>query len=85
MTGRSRLPRRRVAQSENVTALMGTSQRDMLDGTLWMTLVHNPLARMSLPREILGASKEYVPDDAGDHFSCGHYTSPGRMLTDFVA
>jgi hypothetical protein len=47
---------------------MGTAQRDMLSGKLWMTLVHNPLARVSLPRGILGASKEYVAEDQGDHY-----------------
>ena len=52
----------------NVSALMGSTRRDMLDGKLWMTLVHNPLATVSLPREILGATKEYVADDEGDHY-----------------
>lgn len=52
----------------NVSALMGSTRRDMLDGNLWLTLVHNPLARASLPREILGASKEFVADDEGDHY-----------------
>ncbi len=51
-----------------VSALMGSTQRDMLDGKLRMTLVHNPLARMSLPIEILDASKEYVADHEGDEY-----------------
>jgi hypothetical protein len=52
----------------NVSAIMGCYRRDMVDGILPLTVVHNPLATVRLPRGILGASKEYVADDKGDHY-----------------
>jgi hypothetical protein len=55
---------------------MGSTRRDMLDGKLWLTLVHNPLANVSLPREVLGASKEYVAEDKEDHYLLRPLTSP---------
>jgi hypothetical protein len=33
-----------------------------------LTVVHNPLAAVSLHREIFGATKEYVADDQGDEY-----------------
>lgn len=52
----------------NVSAIMGCYRKDMVDGILPLTIVHNPLATVRLPREILGASKEYVADNKGDHY-----------------
>jgi type I restriction enzyme S subunit len=50
----------------NVSAVIGSVRRGMDDPDL--TLVHNPLAHVALPRELLGATKEYVADDAGDRY-----------------
>jgi type I restriction enzyme S subunit len=52
----------------NVSAIMGCYRKEMADGVLPLTIVHNPLAGVSLPRGILGANKEYVADDRGDHY-----------------
>jgi type I restriction enzyme S subunit len=51
----------------NVSAVLGCNQKDMLKD-LSLTVVHNPLARVGLSREILGADKEYVADDEGDRY-----------------
>jgi len=45
---------------------MGTNRRDMTNGTLSLTVVHNPLAITPLPRTPLRADKEYVADDDGE-------------------
>ncbi|WP_425158362.1 hypothetical protein [Candidatus Binatus sp.] len=52
----------------NVSAIMGCWQKDMLRNGIDLTAVHNPLATVSLPRAILGANKEYVADQEGDHY-----------------
>jgi hypothetical protein len=52
----------------NVSAIIGCFKKDMVDGRLPLTVVHNPLATVQLPKKILGASKEYVTDDKGDHY-----------------
>jgi len=52
----------------NVSAVMGCYRRDMIDGVLPLTIVHNPLASACLPRGVLGATKEYVADDQGDDY-----------------
>jgi len=52
----------------NVSAIIGCYKKDMVTGTLPLTLVHNPLANVPLPRGIFGANKEYVADDKGDHY-----------------
>jgi hypothetical protein len=52
----------------NVSAIIGCYKKDMVNGTLPLTLVHNPLANVPLPRGIFGANKEYVADDKGDHY-----------------
>lgn len=52
----------------SVSAIMGCYRKDMLNGALPLTLVHNPLAAARLPTAILGANKEYVADDKGDHY-----------------
>ncbi|SRR6266540_5395385 len=52
----------------SVSAIMGCCRKDMLNGGLPLTLVHNPLATTRLPTAILGANKEYVADDKGDHY-----------------
>jgi hypothetical protein len=52
----------------NISAILGSSSRDMLDGNLPLTLVHNPLATTSLPRGILGAKREIVADEEGDGY-----------------
>jgi hypothetical protein len=51
----------------NVSAIIGCWQKDMLEG-IRLTVVHNPLATISLPRAILGANKEYVADQEDDHY-----------------
>ncbi len=53
----------------NVSGLMGCCRKDMLSAKLPLTFVHNPLATVCLPRAILGADKEYVADDKGDHYT----------------
>jgi hypothetical protein len=52
----------------NVGAVIGAFQRDMLDGKLNLTVVHNPLANHSVPIGILGATKEFVADEEDDHY-----------------
>jgi type I restriction enzyme S subunit len=52
----------------NVSAIIGCYQKDMVNGDLLLTVVHNPLARVPLPRGLFGANREYVADDAGDHY-----------------
>jgi hypothetical protein len=52
----------------NVSAILGYWRKDMLKGSLDLTLVHNPLATIPLPRGILGARKEYVAEPEGDHY-----------------
>jgi len=52
----------------NISAMIGVWQKDMLSGSLSLTLVHNPLATIPLPRAILGAKKEYVADQKVDHY-----------------
>lgn len=52
-----------------VSAIMGGYQRETLNGALRITVVHNPLANVSLPTGILGAAKEYTADDQGDHYA----------------
>jgi type I restriction enzyme S subunit len=52
----------------NVSAVLGCSCRDMLDGDLPLTLVHNPLAKAPLPRGILDAKREFVADEEGDGY-----------------
>jgi hypothetical protein len=51
----------------NVSAVIGAVKWDMLK-PLPLTLVHNPLACVALPREIFGANKEYVADEQGDEY-----------------
>jgi hypothetical protein len=51
----------------NISAIMGCNQKDMLRD-LSLTVVHNPLASVPLPRGMLGASKEFFADDHGDHY-----------------
>jgi hypothetical protein len=51
-----------------VSAVIGGYQREMLDGVLRITVVHNPLATANLPTGILSATKEYIADDKGDHY-----------------
>jgi len=52
----------------NVGAIIGCYQKDMVNGALLLTVVHNPLARVPLPRGIFGANREYVADDEGGHY-----------------
>jgi hypothetical protein len=51
-----------------VSGVIGGYQREMLDGVLRITVVHNPLATANLPTGILSATKEYIADDKGDHY-----------------
>jgi hypothetical protein len=54
----------------DVSAIVGCYQKDMDNGALLLTVVHNPLARVPLPRGILGANseKEYVAEIKGDNY-----------------
>jgi hypothetical protein len=52
----------------NVSAIIGCYQKDIIDDILSLTVVHNPLAIVPLPRGILSANREYVADDKGDHY-----------------
>lgn len=52
----------------NVSAIIGSSRGDMLDGNLLLTLVHNPLAKVSLPRGILSTHQEFVADKKGEGY-----------------
>lgn len=53
----------------NVSAVLGCGRAHMLHGGLPLAVVHNPLATVRLPHGILGADKEYVPEDEGDAYS----------------
>ncbi len=52
----------------NVSAIIGYWRKDMLDEGILLTVVHNPLATISLPKAILGAKKEYVAAQEGDRY-----------------
>jgi hypothetical protein len=56
------------ARYANVSAIIGCNRRHMLSGPLPLTVVHNPLARVSLETGIVGATKEYVAIDKGDSY-----------------
>jgi hypothetical protein len=51
----------------NVSAVIGCVKKDMWNA-LPITVVHNPLANIGLPRGILAARKEYVADEKGDEY-----------------
>lgn len=61
----------------NVSAVIGAVKWDMLK-PLPLTVVHNPLAAIPLPREIFGATKEYVADDHGDEYLLRPLTEPAQ-------
>jgi hypothetical protein len=61
----------------NVSAVIGTVKWDMLK-PLPLTVVHNPLAAVALPRQIFAATKEYVADDNGDEYLLRPLTEPAR-------
>ena len=65
------------ARYANVSAIMGCNRKDMLKD-LSLTVVHNPLALVPLPREIFGASKEFVADDDGDHYLLWPLSEPAN-------
>jgi type I restriction enzyme S subunit len=50
----------------NVSAIMSSYRKEMADGELPLTLVHNPLATVPLPTGVLGANKEYIAEEHGD-------------------
>jgi hypothetical protein len=52
----------------NVSAIIGCWRKDMLGEGIWLTVVHNPLATIPLPRNILRANKEYSADLEDDHY-----------------
>jgi hypothetical protein len=52
----------------NVSAIMSCYRKEMADGELPLTIVHNPLATAHLPTGILGANKEYVAEVRSDHY-----------------
>jgi type I restriction enzyme S subunit len=60
----------------NVSAVIGCVKWDMLK-PLPLTVVHNPLAGVPLPREIFAATKEYVADDQGDEYLLHPLSEPG--------
>ena len=59
----------------NVSAVIGAVKWDMLK-PLPLTVLHNPLAVVSLPREIFAATKEYVADDHGEEYLLRPLTEP---------
>jgi hypothetical protein len=52
----------------NVSAIVGFWRKDMLNEGILLTVVHNPLAAVPLPRGVLSAHREYVADEEGDHY-----------------
>lgn len=64
----------------NVSAVIGAVKWDMLK-PLSPTVVHNPLAHVELPRQILGATanKEYVADDLGDQYLLRPLSEPTQQ------
>jgi hypothetical protein len=63
----------------NVSAVIGAVKWDMLK-PLPLTVVHNPLARVVLPRQVLGATenKEYVADDLRDEYLLRPLSEPAQ-------
>jgi hypothetical protein len=59
---------------KTVSALLGCHHKYMMNvnyattGRSTLTLVHNPLAAIPLPRGILGVEGEYVAEEAGDYY-----------------
>jgi type I restriction enzyme S subunit len=53
----------------NVSAVLGCGRGHMLHGGLPLAVVHNLLAKVPLQHGILGANKEFVPEDEGDAYS----------------
>jgi hypothetical protein len=60
----------------NVSAVIGAIKWDMLQ-PLPLTVVHNPLAAVPLPREIFATTKEYVADDLGEEYLLHPLSEPG--------
>ena len=60
----------------NVSAVLGCVKWDMLKA-LPLTLIHNPLAHVALPREIFRTTKEYVADEQGDDYLLRPLSEPG--------
>jgi hypothetical protein len=52
----------------NVSAIVGCGRSHLRYG-FPLAVVHNPLARIPLPRRLLGTDKEYVADDEGEFYS----------------
>jgi hypothetical protein len=52
----------------NVSAIIGSYQKDMVNGALSLTVVHNPLAVVRVPTGIFGPNREYVAEVEGDHY-----------------
>jgi hypothetical protein len=58
----------------NVSALLGSYHKPMMNpdyqktGRISLTLVHNPLAAIPLPRGILGVENEYFAEEQGGHY-----------------
>ena len=58
----------------NVSAILGCYHKPMMNsehqrtGTNSLTLVHNPLAAIPLPRGILGVEKEYFAEKEGERY-----------------
>lgn len=61
----------------NISAIMGTVKWGLLN-PLPLTLVHNPMARTPLAREIFRATNEYSADDLGDKYLLRPLAEPPR-------
>ena len=53
------------SEYSGISALIGCSRRDMLDGQLHLIVVHNPLARNRLSTGLMGAETYYVAQKDG--------------------
>jgi hypothetical protein len=51
-----------------ISAVVGSNSRHMLDGSLLMVIVHNPLATNPLPRGALGKCTEYFAEKDGEGY-----------------
>lgn len=52
----------------HISAVLGTHQRDLWSESLYLSLVHNPLAKNPMPKQILGSTKEFLCELGTDVF-----------------
>jgi type I restriction enzyme S subunit len=61
----------------NMGAVMQGHQKDLFEKTLDLSVIHNPLANNRLPTGLLGARKEFVAEEQGDHYKIRDLASRG--------